>query len=161
MHTVSPKTAVVFLGQEYFQIMGFCRRYQMVYIDQNTAQKNEEPFCALLRPQVAPVRLARYHRHLPTLTARARQKIEAKEPEKNIPSTAAKATRRNNSLSLRRHRNQTANTGSSITVQNEIQLNIVLIYRRPCRRPQATSHDTTATFTAKTTYPTYERPIRD
>ena len=37
------------IGQEYFQIMGSCRRCQMVCIDQITAEKNEEPFVTLAK----------------------------------------------------------------------------------------------------------------
>lgn len=37
------------IGQEYFQILGSCRRCQMVCIDQHTAEKNAEPFVTLAK----------------------------------------------------------------------------------------------------------------
>jgi molybdenum cofactor sulfurtransferase len=35
------------IGRQYFQMLGSCRRCQMVCVDQNTAEKNEEPFVTL------------------------------------------------------------------------------------------------------------------
>lgn len=35
------------IGQQYFEMLGACRRCQMVCIDQQTAEKNEEPFVTL------------------------------------------------------------------------------------------------------------------
>ncbi|KAL5121836.1 hypothetical protein ACEQ8H_000051 [Pleosporales sp. CAS-2024a] len=35
------------IGQEYFEMLGACRRCQMVCIDQQTAEKNQEPFVTL------------------------------------------------------------------------------------------------------------------
>ncbi|KAI9879805.1 MAG: hypothetical protein M1830_006987 [Pleopsidium flavum] len=37
------------IGQEYFQMLGSCRRCQMVCVDQDTAEKNEEPFVTLAK----------------------------------------------------------------------------------------------------------------
>ncbi len=37
------------IGQQYFQMLGSCRRCQMVCVDQNTAEKNEEPFVTLAK----------------------------------------------------------------------------------------------------------------
>ncbi|CAO2648810.1 Nn.00g097590.m01.CDS01 [Neocucurbitaria sp. VM-36] len=35
------------IGQQYFEMLGACRRCQMVCIDQQTAEKNQEPFVTL------------------------------------------------------------------------------------------------------------------
>ncbi|KAL6709726.1 hypothetical protein ACN47E_001155 [Coniothyrium glycines] len=35
------------IGQQYFELLGACRRCQMVCIDQQTAEKNQEPFVTL------------------------------------------------------------------------------------------------------------------
>ncbi|KAF2499282.1 PLP-dependent transferase [Lophium mytilinum] len=35
------------IGRQYFQMLGSCRRCQMVCVDQHTAEKNEEPFVTL------------------------------------------------------------------------------------------------------------------
>ena len=35
------------IGQQYFELLGPCRRCQMVCIDQNTAERNQEPFVTL------------------------------------------------------------------------------------------------------------------
>ncbi|ORY12154.1 pyridoxal phosphate-dependent transferase [Clohesyomyces aquaticus] len=35
------------IGQQYFEMLGPCRRCQMVCIDQNTAERNQEPFVTL------------------------------------------------------------------------------------------------------------------
>ncbi|OCK83922.1 PLP-dependent transferase [Lepidopterella palustris CBS 459.81] len=35
------------IGTQYFQMLGSCRRCQMVCVDQHTAEKNEEPFVTL------------------------------------------------------------------------------------------------------------------
>lgn len=55
------------IGQEYFQIMGSCRRCQMVCIDQTTAQKNEEPFVTLAKTRRldGQVFFGQHTRHLP------------------------------------------------------------------------------------------------
>lgn len=55
------------IGQEYFQIMGSCRRCQMVCIDQKTAQKNEEPFVTLAKTRRfdGKVFFGQHTRHLP------------------------------------------------------------------------------------------------
>ncbi|TKA68106.1 hypothetical protein B0A49_08711 [Cryomyces minteri] len=37
------------IGRQYFQMLGSCRRCQMVCIDQDTAAKNEEPFTTLAK----------------------------------------------------------------------------------------------------------------
>lgn len=35
------------IGQQYFEMLGACRRCQMVCIDQQSAEKNQEPFVTL------------------------------------------------------------------------------------------------------------------
>ena len=35
------------IGQQYFELLGACRRCQMVCIDQQTGEKNQEPFVTL------------------------------------------------------------------------------------------------------------------
>lgn len=35
------------IGQQYFEMLGPCRRCQMVCVDQNTAERNQEPFVTL------------------------------------------------------------------------------------------------------------------
>ena len=37
------------IGRQYFQMLGSCRRCQMVCVDQTTAEKNEEPFVTLAK----------------------------------------------------------------------------------------------------------------
>ncbi|KAF2752794.1 PLP-dependent transferase [Pseudovirgaria hyperparasitica] len=37
------------VGSQYFQVLGSCRRCQMICIDQQTGEKNEEPFATLAR----------------------------------------------------------------------------------------------------------------
>ncbi|RPA92144.1 PLP-dependent transferase [Choiromyces venosus 120613-1] len=37
------------IGQEYFQLLGPCRRCHMVCVDQETAEKNEEPYVTLAK----------------------------------------------------------------------------------------------------------------
>lgn len=55
------------IGQEYFQIMGSCRRCQMVCIDQNSGEKNEEPFVTLAKTRRfdGKVFFGQHTRHLP------------------------------------------------------------------------------------------------
>ena len=55
------------IGQEYFQVMGSCRRCQMVCIDPNTGERKQEPFVTLAKTRRfdGKVFFGQHTRHMP------------------------------------------------------------------------------------------------